>query len=78
MGVIILLYIVILINIFEFAKYRRGFNDDFILINNDLILINSGEFEFDDEIKAVKILFIEKGFNNSRSFLIKLSNYLRT
>ena len=64
-------------NIFKFVKYRRGFNNDFILINNNFILINNEEFEFNNKIKTVKILFIEKDFNNLRIFLIKLSNYLR-
>ena len=63
-------------NIFKFIKYRRGFNN-FILINNDPILIKGEKFEFNNKTKAVKILFIEKDFNNSRNSLIKLSNYLK-
>ena len=67
MRVIILSYIIILINISKFIKYRREFNDNFILINNDLILIKDKKFEFNNT-KEIKILFIEKDFNNYKTF----------
>ena len=63
-------------NISKFVKYRYKFNDNFILINNEPILIRGEKFEFNN-IKNIKILFIEKNFNNSRNSLIKLSNYLK-
>ena len=76
MKIIILSYIVVLMDVFEFIKYERKF-DDFILINNDFILIKSEKSEFNNKIKVVKILFIEKSFNYLRIFLIKLSNSLK-
>ena len=50
-------------NIFKFIKYRRKFNDDFVLINNDFILIKDKKLE-SDNMKNVEILFIEKDFNS--------------
>ena len=64
-------------NISKFIKYRRRFNDDFTLIDDEPILIKGKKFEFNN-IKSVKVLFIEKDFNNLRNFLIKLLNYLKT